>query len=364
MIHSRRYSGSLRVLALGLATSLGVMLPGCSIGPQTMSRDRVSYGDALARSGREEMLKNIVRVRYMESPVFLSINSVVNQYALESTVSVGADWHWGGQFDGTGNAIGATGRYSDRPTITYSPLVGERFTESILTPIPPESMMALIESGWKVQAIFPLIIHSINGIRNRFYAGATRQGLDPKFIQIVDLMTKMQNEGIMSIRVQKSTDEMTPSFVIIISSARDDQQQGMITQLKNLLGLDPDADRYKIVFGAVAQDGSEIAILTRSVLAILADMSSYVQIPEAHVAEGRALPSAPVGEGMEHPLVIHSGAKEPEDVYVKVMHKDTWFWIEDKDLKSKRTFFSLMLFSTLAESSEAARTPLLTIPTG
>ncbi len=363
MIHSCRKYYCRRILALGLIACLGASLTGCSIGPQTLSRDRVSYGDALANSARQELLKNIVRIRYMESPVFLSINSVVNQYSLETTVNAGASWNWG-SLDGTGNAIGAASRFSDRPTITYSPLVGKRYTETIITPIKPESLMSLIESGWKVQGIFPLMVHSINGIRNRFYAGRTTQGLDPKFKQIVDLMSEMQNDGTISIRVQKSIDEEKPSFVFIFSGAHDDEEKGQIGELKALLGLNPDAERYRIVFGSAARDDTEIAIVTRSILAVLADMSSYVRVPEEHMADGRAVPGAPQDDGMVHPLVVQSGTHEPEDAFIKVRHRDLWFWIEDTDMRSKRTFHSLVIFSTLAESSDAGQTPLLTLPAG
>lgn len=364
MIHSCHYFGCRHFLVLGLMTGLGASFAGCSIGPQTMSRDRVSYGDALANSARQELLKNIVRIRYMESPVFISINSVVNQYSLETTVNAGASWTWGGQFAGTGNSIGAQTRFADRPTITYSPLVGRRYTETIVTPIKPESLMALIESGWKVANIFPLMVHSINGIRNRFYAGSTRQGLDPKFKQIVDLMTEMQNDGTISIRVQKSTDEEKPSFIFIFSGAHDEEEQGQIGELKMLLGLDPDAERYRIVFGSAARDDTEIAIVTRSILAVLADMSSYVRVPEEHIAEGRALPGAPQDESMSHPLVVQSGRNEPGDAFIKIRHRELWFWIDDTDMRSKRTFLNLVIFSTLAESADAGQTPLLTISAG
>ena len=50
--------------------------------------------------------------------------------------------------------------------------------------------------------------------------------------------------------------------------------------------------------------------------------------------------------------------------FIKVRHRKLWFWIDDTDMNSKRTFLSLVIFSTLAESSDGAQTPLLTIPAG
>ena len=330
-----------------------------------MPRDRFDYSQALARSAREELLMNIVRFRYMEAPTFMSVTSVVSQYSLESQLSGGAQWNWGGSALPDSSAlIGAATRFADRPTITYAPMVGRHFTESILTPMRPEAILAMIESGWKVNVLFPLTVHSVNGIRNRFYLGPTQQALDPRFKQMVDIMARLQEDGTLSIRVLKPEDDAAPSFVMIISGAETDAERQEIIELKELLGLDQETDQYKVVFGSAARDSTEIAVVTRSVLAILGDMSSYVRVPERHLAEGRAAPGAPIDEGIPHPLIVHSGEAEPVDGYVKVRYRDVWYWIDDKDLRSKRTFAVLRLLATLAESPEAAQTPLLTIPAG
>lgn len=360
--HPRRSTVALAMFVLVVAAWSG----GCSIGPRTMPRDRLDYGHALARSAREEILTNIVRLRYMESPLFMSITSVVNQYSLESTVKANAAWNWGSPTAPDAlMGLGAESRFADRPTITYAPMVGRHFTESIVRPVAPEAVLTLIEAGWKVNSLFPLAVHSINGIRNRFYGGASSQALDARFVRIVELLAQMQDDGTISIRVIDSGgDDTKPGFVLMISRADTETERQGIAELKNLLGLDPDAGRYRLVFGSAATDATEIAIVTRSVLAILADMSSYVRVPDQYVADGRAPPGAPLDDGMRHPLVIHSGARRSEDAYVAVRHRDLWYWIDDRDLTSKRTFTILQLVATLAESPDAAQTPLLTIPAG
>ena len=70
-----RWSGLAMVLVLWVTCCLG----GCTVGPQTVPRDRSAYAESMAQSAREQLLLNIIRLRYMESPVFMSVNSVVNQ---------------------------------------------------------------------------------------------------------------------------------------------------------------------------------------------------------------------------------------------------------------------------------------------
>ncbi len=349
-------------VALVFAAAL-ICIGGCSVGPETMPRDRFEYGHALARSAREELLMNIVRFRYMEAPMFMSISSVVNQYSLEGELNGGGQWGWGAGPSSTAR-VGGAARFADKPTITYAPMVGRHFTESVITPMRPEAVLALVESGWTVKGLFPLTVHSINGIRNRFHVGDNQQALDPRFAQMVDIMAQMQQEGTLSIRVVTPDDESKPTFVLMISIARNDEDNERILELKRMLGLNPDAERYRIVFGSAAKDDTEIAFVTRSILGILADMSSYVEVPEQHILEGRVAPGAPRDESLRHPLIVHSSENEPPDGFVQIRYRDLWFWIDDKDLHSKRTFAVLQLLATLAESPGAAQTPLLTIPAG
>lgn len=59
---------------------------------------------------------------------------------------------------------------------------------------------------------------------------------------------------------------------------------------------------------------------------------------------------------------IHSSKDAPANAYVSVSYNGYWFWIDKRDLKSKRVFASLMLLFTLADTGEKEPLPLITIP--
>jgi hypothetical protein len=66
------------------------MLSGCAVfGHRRVPRDRFNYNEALAESSREQMLLNIIRLRYLEEPVFLAVSSILTQYVYNAGVEVG-----------------------------------------------------------------------------------------------------------------------------------------------------------------------------------------------------------------------------------------------------------------------------------
>src|SRR5947207_13715780 len=67
------------------------------------------------------------------------------------------------------NTVAASvgGRFTDRPTITYTPLMGERFARSMMTPVPPASVLSLIQAGYPVDLVLRLMVNVVNGLDNR-----------------------------------------------------------------------------------------------------------------------------------------------------------------------------------------------------
>src|SRR5262249_43011970 len=70
-------------------------------------------------------------------------------------------------------------------------------------------------------------------------------------------------------------------------------------------------------------------------------------------------PSGPI-----RPLIrIGSSLDRPSDAFLAVPYRGYWFWIDDRDMGSKRLFSFLMFMFTLVETGSKDGAPVLTIPT-
>jgi hypothetical protein len=335
-----------------------------SIGPSTIERDRFEYSTAIAESWKEMMLLNIIKLRYGDTPMFLEIGSVVSQYILERELEAAAVLR-SGDLVGDGLELGGRGKYSDRPTITYSPLIGEKFYKSLLTPIPPHALFLLIQSGWNADFLLRVCLTAINDLYNSSEKRLGTHKADEGFNQLLELLTELQSIGGMGSRLVEREGEKT---IIFFRHDLSDQVKQNSEKIADLLGLDPDANEYRLVYGSTASNDREIAMLTRSMIDIISELSQCVQIPENHVRENRASPGAidkaSSYEEVRSKVFVKSSREQPTDSFLAVKYRDHWFYIEDTDFRSKRMFSFLLLLLSLAEGGSEGLAPVLTLPTG
>ena len=153
-------------------------------------------------------------------------------------------------------------------------------------------------------------------------------------------------------------------MVVFFRTKLSDEIAKDINTVKQILGLSPDAKEIRVVYGAFAADDQEIAMLTRSMLQIMIDLASYIDVPAKDINEGRAaLVSDENVTGIPPLIRIHSGASRPEDALVAVPYQDNWFWIENTDLASKRILSFLMMLFSLTETGDKSGAPIITVPT-
>jgi hypothetical protein len=353
----------MRVLMLLLA----LCVSGCAtIGPTTILHDRFDYAAAISDSWKDQMLLNLVKARYGDVPVFLDIASAINSYSIESGVS--AEAALPSPLGGSNRTftVGGASKFTDRPTISYNPLLGDKFSKSLMTPIPPGSLLSLMQSGWSAEMLLRCCVHSVNGLQNYSRRTAFGHAGDPEFVRLTALMVRVQQEGGVGLRAAREKDPR--SSVLLVPQRRGQQQSPDVDEVKRLLGLDAAGLEYPVVYGSSARDGREVAILTRSMLDVLLDMSSYIEVPRQHVAERRAAPGyadLPDAFAGHAPLLrVQSGLDRPADAFVAIRYRSHWFWIDDRDLFSKGVFSFLMFLFTLSESSGGPVTPVITVPAG
>lgn len=379
------------VLPLGLSA-----LSGCSgIGPSTVVPSRFDYTAAIADSWKQQMLINMVKLRYGDAPVFLDVTSVISQYQF----TAGANWNgtfnnqsssnshtlgasanladpvtgaasWGGAFGSpflsSSQNVGVTGAYSDRPTITYMPLSGNKFTRTFMKPISPPALLTLIQAGYPIDLVLRFCAHSVNGVRNRYGGSARARHADPEFYPLLERLRRIQDSGAIGLRVEK-TGEME-GVVMSLRGKVDASTQEDIDFVRQTLGLDPAAGEFRVAYGSVPKDSRELAILSRSILEIIIDLASCIEVPAKHVEEKRVNPTMPddmVDGAPVPPLIrIHCSRCLPADAFVAVPYRNHWFWIDDRDVRSKTLFSFVMFIFSLTDTEGKEGAPIITIPSG
>jgi len=337
-----------------LAPSL--VLAGCSsIGPGSVARDQFDYGQSISESWKRQTLLNIVKLRYLDPPISLDVGQIVSGYSLETDVSLGGTL----QRDGSHSlSMGAAGRYTDRPTITYTPLTGKRYVRSALMPLPPEEVFFLIQSGWPADGVLFSAVSSLNGLKNQETSLTGVTPAAPEFLRVLALLRKIQMTGTIALRIELDLLKQQTTLLTFHTEGITAETLNDVAELRRLLRLDPKAQELRLVFGPTPASDKELAVVTRSSLHIMAMMAAYVEVPPEHIAQGRATPGLGTGGTMR----IGCLRTRPADAYAAVRYRDRWFWIDDCDLKTKRAFGLLMMLSTLGDGGQREPLPLITIP--
>ena len=353
-----------KIRLLGLLFIVLLVAVGCksSIGAKTVTGDQFNYAEALRDAWKEQMLLNMVGLRYAEAPMFLKVTSVINQYSIEGSITAAAPPYE--LQAAAAPPLGIAGRYSDRPTITYMPLSGAEFTRSVLTPIPPHTIMSLIQAGWRADLLLRLTVRAINDVSPAERVGSA--AANPRFFELVSLMAKVQRHGGLSFRVEKrGKDDVA---IVMIRGESSEETRRDRTRITEILGLEPGLVEYHLVFGRQSSTPNEIAMLTRSILEMLVDLALWIDVPPEHVTSGRVRPRPDMDVqdefGFEPLIKVRSSTARPEDSFVAVRYDGLWYWIDNDDFRSKRTLSFMQLMFSLAESGGGQTAPVVTVQAG
>jgi hypothetical protein len=348
--------------ATGLVCSGAILLAGCSsMGPSSVERDRFDYVTTISNSSKRQALLNLLKVRYGDAPVFMDVASVISSYSLQGEISLGSQFAQPGRGDQYGT-VGATGRYADTPTITYQPLAGDRFAKSLMAPLPVTGILSLLQSGYPADVVLRVCVNSINGLQNAYGGPRNQREGSPKFHDLLTAMRESQAVGASGFRTKSTADAQV---VVLFMSPETDNAAEHSRKIRELLGLKSAQREFTVIYGSFPENDAEIAILTRSILQVMIDLASYVDVPAADIAEGRVYGlrrSAQQERLFPSLITVQHGSSPPGDAYVAVQYRNHWFWVDDRDQQSKHMLSFLMLMFSLTEGGQSGAGPIVTVP--
>jgi hypothetical protein len=403
-----------RTVTVALVLGLALPAAGCIQGHRALKASHERHNDAIQARVNEELLLNLVRLRYRDTPLFLRVGSVVTQFGFSGAAGASAGVNQNGP-DSLGLNVGVSA--SEEPTFTFTPLQDNEFVERLLTPIDLDVLVLLQRSGWSLDRVLRSTVQGMSGLGNALSASGPTPDRAPDyeaFGRVSRALRTLQAErqleiGYESRRAEISTavPEENVSGTDLVAAARagyrfapaDDgklvltgparsivlrvpdsaRTRADFRELAELLGLEADAPQYELVAAdanlpellAPAGQRRTIIVSTRSLLGTLFYLAHTVEIPDEHYerglvtrtvdAEGRAFDWDGVAGDL---MLVQAQVDFPEDAAVRVRYRGHWFFIDDADLESKSTFALLIQLLNLQSGATSGGAPLLTLPVG
>jgi len=388
-------------------------LSGCGIQSKIIEARHWELNDTIRTTTDEQLLLNIVRLRYDEVPYFLQMASVTTSFSAGANVGVG-----GTLPKGAPNvlSIDAGVSYSETPTVTWALPDSREFLGRLHAPMGADQLSVLAQSGLDLSLVYRIGVKKINRLRNLEYSVVDGVYVPPsydRFIETFRLIEALRRDDALDLaygvyvtkvggdtkRDQMDTRAMAealgsgvqfmtlddpnvfqmlklsrPTFIRFSKRSDDDPRA---RRLRELLDLEPGKYSFGIIdtgtssketlqaalqqVTPVRGDGTlnEIVLNNRSVMEVLRLASAYVDVPPGDLSDGiarnRVAPDAKW-------LQIRNSVAEPERAWLKIKRGSIWFYIADDDVNSRVSFTLLSaLFASVVGEVPGSK-PLLTLP--
>jgi hypothetical protein len=386
---------------------------GC-LGPSAVRSTRMRYNDVVRSTNDEQLLMNLVRLRYADTPVFVDLPNITSQF--EAAAGASYPGHGGGQT--MFGIVGLSGR--DTPTLSYHPRQGREIAKALLNPLSAD-LFSVVNAGARLDQLLWMTLNDINDVQNAARATTlTPRAADDnaQFLRGVQLLAEIDDAGGAEIGFTTTEDLETASDPIpaaqvaggdLLGAVRDGcvfrsngdgrmvlykrekeltlkirskfTRSPQMDELARIFHLTPGRSRYKIkselhpdaesspVGGAGA--GDTIYLNLRSMLQIMTFLSKGVCVPVEHICDG-IVPTTPGPDGgpfdwtrvMAGNFLVASQKHRPRDAEVAVRYRDYWFYIPGGDVNSRSVLAVLEILFSLQESDDKSTGPVLTLPAG
>ncbi|HCJ11564.1 MAG TPA: hypothetical protein DHV51_00440 [Opitutae bacterium] len=325
-----------------------------------------SYNEAIANTLNEQLLVNIVRMRYRDNPCFLDIESITSTYEMSTNVGFNASVPEGDS--NTYTFPGFSLSVSDKPTVTYKPLEGTSFITKMLRHMQQPIVVHLMQSGWNADRVLMLCVERVNDVFNFPEASGPTPAMAPdcqKFKRAVEILRDFQKQHMMSVGLQSNVNFPKQALEFYPSDAT----QGELKEFKSILGLSPDLNQFKIDTDFLDRSPKTLTFRFRSVLGMLFYMSQTVEVPKADVEKGLVnVTKNADGTPFDWNQLIGQYFKvkvsdsKPDNAFARVYYRGHWFYVADNDLDSKTTFLFMTQLFSLQSGDVKDASPILTIP--
>ncbi len=355
-----RHRAARRVSALVLLCA-AIASTSCAskLGSRALPDTRLDYNAAIAESSETQMLLNVVRLRYQHSPQFLELNSVVTQYTLTQTAGASGAANFANPNmiapgASAGANVGVT--VTERPTVTYTPLQGEKFVKRLLKPITPEVVLMLLEAGWSADLLFRVCVRRINELHAPPYA---ERGATPSsFERFTALLQALQDAHALNVEFVNVGERV--EAVLVPRRQADGRPHPAAIEALRMIGVDPGLPAYRLVAGGIRRAPNEIVMHGRSLLSALFYLSQGVSVPAGDPA-ARELGRAPLTSPL---LRVKTSSKPPTRAYAKARYRGQWYYIAEDDPRSRGPFVLLNALFSLMSTAPQGSAPVLTVPAG
>ena len=377
--NSRRRQNVKLVLA-SLAVLSACAHPNRPVSP--IESDTLAYSSAISDARQEQLLMNIVRLRYNDPVTFVDAERITTTENTQINGMLASALALGGQnLDEVLNGNVGT-NMSSQPSIAYSALRGSDYAQQILQPLPPATIFLMSQSGWSVERLMLCCVSRIGDLENaRAAAGPTPPVMpdNTRFRELAALMRSLQDRGQLMVQVvdpdTSETDGDGKPRVILKWDRTSELGQQLADFFRRYWVSDVSVipgDRYITEISTRGNALGDYAARGRSLLGVLSALSQSVHVPEAHRDIARA--SQPVLEYSDDPcrapggwhdvngglFAVQSAAARPTTATIAVEYRDYWFYVDDRCHDAKETLNLLdHLYALQAGISSDATTLLL-----